>query len=137
MVRAATRGTRTLPKRVKTVSYQTQIKVVMKSKKVLSNLVNSPFQFLKHSWAERILRPYYLTKGGIQMDRIPDLPNEEWRPIEGYGGKYLVSSLGRVKSLKHANARLLTPFMNNKGYDRVCLCRFGEAHHFLVSRLVA
>ena len=71
------------------------------------------------------------------MDRIPDLPGEEWRPIEGYNGKYLVSSLGRIKSLKHTNARLLTPFMNNKGYDRVCLCRCGEAHHFLVSRLVA
>ena len=71
------------------------------------------------------------------MDRIPDLPNEEWRPIEGYGGKYLCSNMGRIKSLKHANARLLTPFANNKGYDRVCLCRFGEAHHFLVSRLVA
>ena len=70
------------------------------------------------------------------MDRIPDLPGEEWRPIEGYD-RYLVSSLGRVKSLKHANARILTPFMNNKGYDRVCLSRFGESKHFLVSRLVA
>ncbi len=55
------------------------------------------------------------------MDRIPDLPGEEWRPIEGYNGKYLVSNMGRIKSLKHANARLLTPFANNKGYDRVCL----------------
>jgi hypothetical protein len=80
---------------------------------------------------------FILRKGGIQMDRIPDLPGEEWRPIEGYGGKYLCSNMGRIKSLKHANARLLTPFMNNKGYDRVCLCQFGEAHHFLVSRLVA
>ena len=71
------------------------------------------------------------------MDRIPDLPGEAWKPIEGYGGKYLVSNLGRIKTLKRANARLLTPFMNNKGYDRVCLCQFGEAHHFLVSRLVA
>ena len=71
------------------------------------------------------------------MDKIPNLPNEEWRPIEGYGGKYLVSNLGRIKSLKHAAARLLTAFTNNKGYDRVCLCRNGEAHHFLVSRLVA
>lgn len=71
------------------------------------------------------------------MDRIPDLPGEEWRPIEGYGGKYLCSNMGRIKSLKHANARLLTPFMNNKGYDRVCLSRFGEAKHYLVSRLVA
>ena len=71
------------------------------------------------------------------MDRIENLPGEAWRPIEGYNGKYLVSNMGRIKTLKRANARLLTPFMNNKGYDRVCLCQFGEAHHFLVSRLVA
>ena len=45
--------------------------------------------------------------------------------------------MGRVKSLKHANARLLTAFANNKGYLRVCLCRNGKGRHFLVSRLVA
>ena len=71
------------------------------------------------------------------MDRIPDLPNEKWRPIEGYGGKYLISNYGRCKSLKRSNARLLAVFMNNKGYDRVCLCSDGISHHFLVSRLVA
>lgn len=71
------------------------------------------------------------------MDRIPDLPNEEWRQIEGYNGKYLVSNMGRVKSLKHADARLLTAFANNKGYYRVCLCKDGVSRHFLVSRLVA
>ena len=73
----------------------------------------------------------------IIIDNIKDLPGEEWRPIEGYNGKYLVSSYGRIKSLKRPTARLLTPFMNNKGYDRVCLSNCGEAHHFLVSRLVA
>ena len=78
-----------------------------------------------------------IIKGVITIDRIPDLPDEEWRPIEGYMGKYLVSNMGRIKSLKHANARLLTPFANNKGYDRVCLCRNGKGRHFLVSRLVA
>lgn len=71
------------------------------------------------------------------MDRIPDLPNEEWRPIEGYGGKYLCSSLGRIKSLKHTDARILKTFINNKGYERVCLCRFGQPRYWLVSRLVA
>ena len=70
------------------------------------------------------------------MDRIPNLPDEEWRPIEGYK-KYLVSNMGRVKSLKYANARLLTAFPNNKGYLRVCLCHNGKGRHFLVSRLVA
>ncbi len=45
--------------------------------------------------------------------------------------------MGRVKSLKHYDARLLTAFPNNKGYLRVCLCRNGQGRHFLVSRLVA
>lgn len=71
------------------------------------------------------------------MDKIPGLPNEEWRPVAGYGGKYLVSNMGRIKSLKHASARLLTAFANNKGYYRVCLCKDGVGRHFLVSRLVA
>ncbi|MBR2724716.1 MAG: hypothetical protein IKB72_04695 [Ruminococcus sp.] len=71
------------------------------------------------------------------IDNIKNLPNEEWRAVEGYKGKYLVSNMGRVKSLKHANARLLTAFENNKGYLRVCLCENGQGKHFLVSRLVA
>lgn len=45
--------------------------------------------------------------------------------------------MGRVKSLKHYDARLLRAFANNKGYLRVCLCRNGQGRHFLVSRLVA
>ncbi len=71
------------------------------------------------------------------LDRIPDLPDEEWKIIDGYKGKYLVSNMGRIKSLKHTMAKLLTAFANNKGYYRVCLSNNGEAKHFLVSRLVA
>jgi len=71
------------------------------------------------------------------LDNIKNLPNEEWREIAGYGGKYLVSSLGRIKSLKHANARLLKAFPNNKGYERVALCHRGKVKYLLVSRLVA
>ena len=73
----------------------------------------------------------------ITIDKIPDLPNEVWRAVEGYGGKYQVSNMGRVKSFKWSEARLLTPFANNYGYERVCLCKGGRARHFLVSRLVA
>ena len=57
--------------------------------------------------------------------------------MEGYGGKYLVSNLGRIKSFKHASARILKTFINNKGYDRVCLSQYGEARYWLVSRIVA
>ena len=68
------------------------------------------------------------------MDIIPD---EIWKPIEGYDGKYLVSSFGRIKSLKHRKEKILTAFVNNKGYYRVCLSNDGKGRHFLVSRLVA
>ena len=70
------------------------------------------------------------------MDRIPDLPGEEWRPIEGYPG-YLISNMGRCKSLKQTEARILAAFTNNKGYARVSLSQNGHSKHFLVSRLVA
>ena len=73
----------------------------------------------------------------IPIDRIKDLPNEEWLPIDGYNGKYLVSNMGRIKSLKHPTAKLLTAFVNNKGYARICLSKNGKGKHFLVSRLVA
>ncbi len=59
------------------------------------------------------------------MDKIMDLPNEEWKEIKGYGGKYLVSNMGSIKSLKHAKPKLLTAFVNNKGYPRVALCKDG------------
>lgn len=45
--------------------------------------------------------------------------------MKGYGGKYLVSNMGRIKSLKHPTARLLTAFVNNKGYPRVALSNEG------------
>ena len=71
------------------------------------------------------------------MGKIENLPNEQWRPIEGYKGKYLVSNQGRIKSLKHLKPRILKAFVNNKGYWRVALSKDGVSHHFLVSRLVA
>lgn len=68
---------------------------------------------------------------------ITDYPKEEWREIEGYNGKYLISNTGLVTSLKRKTPRLLTAFVNNKGYKRVALCKNGKARYFLVSRLVA
>ena len=64
-------------------------------------------------------------KEGDYLNHIQDLPGEEWREIEGYDGKYLVSNLGRVKSRKHSRERLLTAFVNNKGYARVALSKNG------------
>lgn len=58
-------------------------------------------------------------------NNIQTLPGEEWREIQGYNGKYLVSNLGRIASLKNRKERLLTAFPNNKGYYRVALCQDG------------
>ena len=77
------------------------------------------------------------TKVVFIIKNIKDLPNEEWREIKGYSGKYLVSNKGRIKSLKHRKAKLLTAFANNKGYPRVALCKDGQSKYLLVSRLVA
>ena len=45
--------------------------------------------------------------------------------------------MGRIKSLKHRKPKLLTAFVNNKGYARVALCKDGQPKYLLVSRLVA
>lgn len=61
----------------------------------------------------------------ILIDTIMDLPDELWKEIIGYDGKYLVSNMGRIKSFKHPKAKLLTAFPNNKGYPRVALSKDG------------
>lgn len=66
---------------------------------------------------------------------------EEWRDIKGYEGKYQVSNLGRVKSLKDSHGKYREKILNIKpeeyGYIRVILYREGKSRHFSVHRLVA
>lgn len=65
---------------------------------------------------------------------MSDLPNEEWRDVPGYEGKYRVSDMGRVWS--NLSNRLLTPTAF-KGYLRVGLHRDGKTKTYGVHRLVA
>lgn len=51
---------------------------------------------------------------------------EVWTPIEWFDD-YLVSTQGRVKSLKFGKERILKPILSNKGYLRVTL--FGPPRH--------
>ena len=66
-----------------------------------------------------------------------DLPHEIWRGIEGYGGLYEISNLGRVKSLWRKEARILRPKIY-RGYSNVVLSK-GHAgkRHWSVHVLVA
>lgn len=61
---------------------------------------------------------------------------EEWKPVDGTDGLYLISSLGRVKSFVRGKERLLKQIENNKGYYRVQLIKPARKRVF-VHRLVA
>lgn len=58
---------------------------------------------------------------------------EVWKDIDGFDGKYQVSSWGRVRS---ANG-ILKPYKNKKGYLKVGLMRNGKSNKKRVNRLVA
>lgn len=65
---------------------------------------------------------------------------EEWKDIQGYEGKYQVSSCGRVKTLNYKRTgqeRIMKQRANNKGYKYVNLCNNGKMKSYLVHRLVA
>ena len=67
--------------------------------------------------------------------------NEEWRDIKGYEGKYQVSNLGRVKSLKDSKEnyreKILSNSTDTRGYSNVNLYKNGKRKLFKVHRLVA
>lgn len=46
---------------------------------------------------------------------------ENWLPVVGYEGQYEVSNLGRVKSLKRQNPRILRSFPAHRGHQCVSL----------------
>lgn len=72
------------------------------------------------------------------------MSEEVWKDIEGYEGRYQVSNLGRVKSLKrhtvnntNTKDRILKPLVNRKGYLRVGLSKNGIQSTKTIHRLVA
>ena len=65
---------------------------------------------------------------------------EIWRDIKGFEGKYMVSNLGRAKSLNYRNTgkeKIMKPQDNGKGYLFVQLCKDGKVKNCRINRLVA
>lgn len=65
---------------------------------------------------------------------------EYWRPVVGYDGLYMVSNLGRVKSLNYMHTgkeHLLRLLKNGGGYLQVDLWNCGKMKRYSVHRLVA
>ena len=69
--------------------------------------------------------------------RETELANEQWRDIDGYDGAYQVSDLGRVRSRKSGEWRVMSASKNRKGYLRLDLSRDGKRKNASVHRLVA
>ena len=65
------------------------------------------------------------------------MENEKWKVIFGYDGAYQVSSLGRVRSHKSGEWKVMKGGKDLGGYSIVILCKDGKQNTFLVHRLVA
>lgn len=64
---------------------------------------------------------------------------EIWKDIDGFEGKYLVSTEGKVVSLNYLNTgkpRILKPKVNKQGYLEVTLNKNDKHYYRLVHRLV-
>ncbi len=59
--------------------------------------------------------------------------DEVWKDIKGFEGLYQVSTQGQVKSRRG----ILKPYINHKGYLKVCLSKDGVKYKKRVNRLVA
>jgi hypothetical protein len=62
---------------------------------------------------------------------------EKWENIKGYEGHYLISNLGRVKSVKFNSFKILKTFVNDNGYIQLRLCVNGSCKSRKVHQLVA
>ncbi len=68
---------------------------------------------------------------------LEDLDGEEWADIEGYEGRYQISTFGRVKSFRKKTCRLLVPGLNRTNYLIVRFKVNRKMKYFSVHRLVA
>jgi len=69
------------------------------------------------------------------MDKY-NTQEEIWKDIEGYEGIYLISNLGRVKSL-YGKGRIRAQTPDKDGYLKVGLYKNAKQKNAIVSRLVA
>lgn len=60
---------------------------------------------------------------------------EIWKEIPGTEGQYQISNYGKVRTVK--TGRVLTPAIDERGYERVCLFKYDRERRYKVHRLVA
>lgn len=73
-----------------------------------------------------------------QYDKIVDLPDEQWLPVEGYP-HYQISNMGRLQSKAQSQPKLVKLSCIRHGnniYARVTLCCEGKRKDYFIHRLV-
>lgn len=66
--------------------------------------------------------------------QIKDTKDVKWTPVVGYEDLYLVSTNGKVYSIR--SHRVLAPRKHNAGYLRVTLCKNGKRKDAYIHRLM-
>jgi hypothetical protein len=66
-----------------------------------------------------------------------DIQTEEWKQVKDVDPFYEVSSLGRVRSFRYDDPRILTPKFDKRGYLKIHLRNNGGIKSILLHRLVA
>lgn len=83
----------------------------------------------------------YVEPNSSRWLSLEDLPNENWKYIEGYEGLYQISNYGRIKNSKRVGSqgkqRILKVSVSKVGYCSVGLCINGKVKWFRINRLVA
>src|SRR3990167_8799230 len=69
------------------------------------------------------------------MSEDTSTPQEEWRPVPGFEGRYSVSDLGRVRNERIHN-RILVGALMRSGYRKITFLHNGVQSTHLVHRLV-
>ena len=64
------------------------------------------------------------------------MEQENWTKVKGHGDSYLISDLGRVKSLKYSRERILKSAPTKMGYHQVVLHKNGITKSCYIHRLV-
>lgn len=62
---------------------------------------------------------------------------EEWKNINGYEGRYLISNMGKVASFLRGDVKLIKTGFTKYGYEKVTLHNETKRKTFLIHRLVA
>lgn len=87
------------------------------------------------TYLNKVLRELHLNYYFLQT--VESLPGEEWKEVEGFDSKYLISNMGRLWSNSYNKPGFSKAYPNKKGYLRPNLYQNGKLSTTSIHKLVA